>query len=216
MKPILYFCDGLTISRMLKFASRPLLFLFLLTPLLSRGEDRSDFQRVAPQYGVQRQLRLKTNIVPWVAAIPNLGAEFTLAQKWSACLDVWYCPWKISDKYSFKTAALLPEGRFWFSDNHKGSFLNIHANIAWYNVRFNRYRYQDRGTPLFGGGIGYGYRVDINGAWGFEFEIGAGVAHGKYDRYYNIENGALKNTQKFTYWGIDRFSLSFTYNLCDI
>lgn len=161
-------------------------------------------------------LRLKSNILPWAIGVPNIGAEYTLGKKWSVALDVLYCPWKISDKFSVKTVSVLPEVRWWIKNTGKGSFFNLHANVAWYNVRFGHYRYQDPHRPLLGGGIGYGYCLNLNKRWGFEFEIGAGVANMKYNRYYNVKNGALKDTRISTYWGIDRATISVVYNLCEL
>ena len=183
---------------------------------MAKGEENTGFQTVAPQTGVNKELRLKTNVFPWFLTIPNIGTEYVIGEKWSASLDILYCPWKLSNKFSVKTVALLPEGRWWLKTNQKGSFINIHLNIAWFNVRANNYRYQDTSRPLLGAGIGYGYRLEINPKWGVEFEIGAGMANAKYHTYYNIPNGALKDTRVSTYWGIDRLAVSFTYNLCDL
>lgn len=201
---------------MQKLAFSIITFLIVLSSFNLKGERRNSFQTVAPQYGWEQQLRLKTNFIPWIAVVPNLGAEYVFARKWSVAVDIWYSPWKISDKYSVKAAAVLPEGRFWFKDNSKGSFINLHFNVAWYNVRYDRYRYQDRGRPLLGAGIGYGYRLDLNPKWGLEFEIGAGVSTTKYDRFYNIDNGALKDSRETTYWGLDRLAIALTYNLSDL
>lgn len=186
--------------------------IILLFPFKSKAEE---FQTIAPQDSFEQQLRLKTNVLPWLVAVPNLGAEYVIGDKWSATLDVWFCPWKISDRYSIKTIAIFPEGRWWLKRNNKGSFFNIHLNLAWFNVRANSYRYQDTSRPLLGAGIGYGYRVKLSDRWGFEFEIGAGMANIKYDRFYNVKNGALKDTRVSTYWGIDRLSIAFTYHLWD-
>lgn len=191
-------------------------FILLLSSLSAKAADGEEFATIAPQDSFQQQLRLRTNLLPWLATIPNLGMEYVVGNKWSAVLDVWFCPWKISDRYSIKNIAILPEGRWWLKKNNKGSFFNVHLNIAWFNVRANDYRYQDTSRPLLGAGIGYGYRLKLNDRWGFEFEIGAGMANAKYDRFYNVENGALKDTRVTTYWGIDRLSFSFTYHLCDI
>ena len=193
-----------------------LISLVIAFPLSAKGEESDRFQTIAPQDGFQEQLRLKTNLLPWLATIPNLGAEYVFAKRWSMALDVWFCPWKVTDRFSVKTVAILPEARFWVNRNNKGSFFNIHLNVAWFNVRANHYRYQDATRPLLGAGIGYGYRVRINNRWGFEFEIGAGMANAKYDRFYNVDNGALIDTRVTTYWGIDRLSVAFTYNLCDL
>lgn len=197
-----------------------LILIFL--PSLSRAEELEvkseweSFPTVAPKPPIHQDLRLRTNLLPWIAAVPNLGVEYVVGEKWSIVADAWFCPWKISDKYSVKTIAILPEGRWWLRSNNKGSFFNLHFDVVWFNVRAGNYRYQDVTRPLFGGGIGYGYRLEISDRWGFEFEIGAGVVNTKYDRYYNVPNGALKDTRVSTYWGIDRLSLAFVYYLCDL
>lgn len=193
-----------------------LILLIFLFPTLSKGEEIEDFQTIGPQSSLHQDLRLKTNLLPWCLTIPNIGAEYAVGDKWSIALDLWWCPWKLSDKFSVKTLAILPEGRWWLKTNNKGSFFNIHLNVAWYNVRANDYRYQDTSRPLLGAGIGYGYRLGLNKRLSLEFEIGAGMANTKYSRYYNIPNGALKDTRITTYWGIDRASVALTYFICDI
>lgn len=191
--------------------------LSLLLPLNGKAEEWAEFPTVAPQtVSPASGLLLKSNLLPWVLTIPNLGVEYVINDKWSAVLDVMYCPWKLTDKFSVKTLAVFPEGRWWLKTSRKGSFFNLHLNLAWYNVRANDYRYQDTSRPLLGAGIGYGYRLELNKRWGFEFEIGAGMANTKYSRYYNVDNGALKDTRISTFWGIDRASVSVTYYICDL
>lgn len=163
-----------------------------------------------------KTVRLKTNLVPWAATIPNLGAEITFGNHWSAALDIWYCPWKISQSHSLKTAAILPEGRWWPKTNQKGHFLDFHLSVVWYNLRWNSYRYQDIDRPLLGAGIGYGYLLKFNPNWGIEFSIGIGIAQSRYDRFYNITNGALADTRQTFYWGIDRLGISVFYNIGDL
>ncbi|MCH5230178.1 MAG: DUF3575 domain-containing protein [Muribaculaceae bacterium] len=187
------------------------IFIFFSTSAFAQ-----EFPVVAPPATFIPQIQLKTNLLPWGLAIPNLGLEYVMARKWSVAFDVWFCPWKISDKLSVKTVAILPEARWWLKNSGKGSFFNLHFNLAWFNVRWSDYRYQDRSRPLLGAGIGYGYRLEFNRKWGMEFEIGAGMANMKYDRYYNVNNGALKDTRVTTYWGIDRASVTFTYHLSDL
>lgn len=176
-------------------------------------ESAGSLQMKAPKNVAPQDLRLRTNILPWAIAVPNIGAEYCFSSKWSAVLDVWYCPWKISDKFSLKTAALLPEARWWLRSCSKGSYFNVHLSVAWFNLRANSYRYQTSGRPLLGAGIGYGYRLPLNSKWALEFEIGAGMFSARYDRFYNIPNGSLKDTRVSTYWGIDRAAVSVTYNI---
>lgn len=92
----------------------------------------------------------------------------------------------------------------------------MHLNLGWYNVRANSYRYQDIGRPMLGAGIGYGYRLPLTDRWSIDFEIGAGMANFRYDRYYNIPNGALKDTRVTTYWGIDRLGVTVSYYISEL
>ena len=194
-----------------------LLCVFLLIGCaLAEGETPVNFPVKAEKSASLQEIRLKSNILPWGLAIPNIGGEYLFADKWSVELDVMFCPWKLSDKFSVKCVALMPEGRWWLKNNRKGSFFNVHLDIAWFNVRANSYRYQDRGRPLMGAGIGYGYRLEFSKRWSVEFEIGAGVCNTRYDRYYNIPNGALKDTKTTTFWTIDRAAVSFVYYLCNL
>ena len=194
--------------------------LFTLMILLfsspSKAEENDMFATKAPAKSLESQLLLKTNILPWALAIPNMGGEITFGHKWSVDLELLYCPWKITDRFSVKTISILPECRWWLKTNEKGSFFNLHFNLAWFNVRGDEYRYQDTRRPLLGAGIGYGYRLPLNRHWAFEFEIGAGMANTRYDRYYNVPNGALKDSRVSTYWGIDRAGVSLTYYICDL
>lgn len=197
---------------------RVIFLIILLSAFSLKGRPQSIDDWLVSAYSPQSSqiLTLRSNLLPWLVTVPNLGLEYSVGSRWSVVLDVWFCPWKLSDKFSVKTVSILPEGRWWLKDNRKGSFFNVHLDVAWFNVRANRYRYQDHGRPLLGGGIGYGYRLEFNQRWGMEFEIGAGVSNFKYQRYYNVKNGALVDTRVSTYWGIDRAAVTFTYFLCDL
>lgn len=159
---------------------------------------------------------IKTNILPWLTVTPNLGVEFAFENRWSTDLNIMFSPWKISEKYSLKTIAILPEIRYWFKNNNGGSHINIHFTAAWYNLRFNRFRYQDNEIPLLGAGIGYGYKLNLSRRFGMEFTIGAGFATLRYDRFHNVDNGSLIDTRKTTYWGIDRLGITLVYNVSNL
>ena len=169
----------------------------------------------APETGEPNKLLLKTNILPWLGTIPNLGVECSMGEKWSLGVDAWFCPWKISNQYSVKTVAILPEVKYWFKNNIRGSYINLHLSVAWFNVRWKDIRYQDDKRPLLGAGIGYGYRYLISDRWGMEFELGAGFASIQYSRFYNTGNGAQIDTRKSLYLGLDRLGISFIYFLKD-
>lgn len=160
----------------------------------------------------QRFLAVKTNIVPWVAGIMNIEGELQIGKHFSIDLPVWWSPYFISDKYALRTFMCQPEFRYWLGHPGKGHFFGIHAGVALYNLKKDDIRYQDTDIPLLNGGISYGYSLRLNSHLNAEFSIGAGYVCTKYDRYYNIENGAKIDTRKTTYWGIDRVEISLVYH----
>lgn len=158
-----------------------------------------------------RYLGVKTNIAAWAGTIMNVAADVQVSEHFSVELPVLWCPWYVSDKHAVKTFTIQPEARYWLSKPGEGHFFGVHAHIGWFNVKWNRDRYQDTDRPLLGAGISYGYLLPFNAHWAGEFTLGAGYANMRYDTYYNIDNGARIDTRTKNYWGITRVGLSVVY-----
>lgn len=157
-------------------------------------------------------MSLKTNAIPWTATIMNIAGEVNLSDKISLSVPVWWCPWFIGQSHALRVLALQPEGRWWFCKAGTGHFIGPHISVAWFNLRHNHIRYQDHGSPLLGAGLTYGYRLMLNRRLDLEFSIGAGYMTMRYDRFHNVGNGALINTMKSSYLGIDHAGVSLVYN----
>lgn len=164
----------------------------------------------APQTS-SRYVAVKTNLAAWAGTIMNLAADVQVSEHFSVELPVLWCPWYVSDKHAVKTFTIQPEVRYWLSKPGKGHFFGVHAHVGWFNVKWNRDRYQDTDRPLLGAGISYGYLLPFNEHWAGEFTLGAGYANMRYDTYYNIDNGARIDTRTKNYWGITRVGLSVVY-----
>ena len=164
----------------------------------------------APQTS-SRYVAVKTNLAAWAGTIMNLAADVQVSEHYSVELPVLWCPWYVSDKHAVKTFTIQPEARYWLSKPGKGHFFGVHAHVGWFNVKWNRDRYQDTDRPLLGAGISYGYLLPFNAHWAGEFTLGAGYANMRYDTYYNIDNGARIDTRTKNYWGITRVGLSVVY-----
>ena len=163
----------------------------------------------APASG--RYLGVKTNIAAWAGTILNVAADVQVSEHISVELPILWCPWHISSKHAVKTFTIQPEARYWLSKPGEGHFFGVHAHVGWFNVRWNRDRYQDTGRPLLGAGISYGYLLPFNAHWAGEFTLGAGYANMRYDTYYNMDNGARIDTRTKNYWGITRVGISVVY-----
>lgn len=55
--------------------------------------------------------------------------------------------------------------------------------------------------------------LPLGKSWGMEFSIGVGYASMRYDRYYNLPNGAMIDRGTSGYFGIDLAGVSFYYNI---
>lgn len=158
-----------------------------------------------------RYVAVKTNLAAWAGTIMNLAADVQVSEHFSVELPVLWCPWYVSSEHAIKTFTIQPEARYWLSKPGKGHFFGVHAHVGWFNVKWNRDRYQDTDRPLLGAGISYGYLLPFNVHWAGEFTLGAGYANMRYDTYYNIDNGARIDTRTKNYWGITRVGLSVVY-----
>ena len=168
-----------------------------------------------------RRWYLKTNDIGLGMAISNAAVEVDLARHWSATLPIYYSAWNyFKTTIKFRTLAIQPELRYWFSEDNAGFFAGAHFGLAYYNFAFDGdYRYQDHDgeTPAVGGGVSIGYRIPIskNGRWHMEFALGAGVYANHYDIFYNppcTKDGLMIESSKKTYWGIDQAAISFAYS----
>lgn len=182
----------------------------------TESKDTKHFPTALTMEGIQdrpqRLIALKTNIVPWAATIMNIEGEVQIWHNLSFSLPIWYCPWFIAERHALRIAAFQPEVRWWLKEPGQGHFGGIHGSFAWYNLKWGDYRYQDRGRPLCGAGITYGYAFTVKERWGVELSIGAGYLNMRYDRFYNTDNGQLADTRKTSYFGIDHLSVSLVYN----
>lgn len=174
-------------------------------------------QDVVKKEKYDRNYYLKTNTVGWGMLIANLAVEVDLAKHWSATLPVCYSALNyFTSDVKFRTLCFQPEARYWFREDNQRWFVAAHFSLAWYNyAKGGEWRYQDHGgkTPLWGAGIGGGYRMPISKdhKWWMEFAVGAGAYKLHYDIFHNEHNGQLVDTRKRTFYGIDQVAVTFAY-----
>lgn len=159
----------------------------------------------------KRYVALKSNIPFQALSMHNLAVEVQVHKQITVDFPVM---WSISDierEHAVRGIAFQPEGRWWLKKAGTGHFFGIHAHAAWFNLKWEDTRYQTDKRPLLGAGVSYGYKLPLSAHWGAEFSIGAGYANMKYDRFYNLENGAQLDTRIRHYWGITRAGISLVY-----
>ena len=166
-----------------------------------------------------RRLTVKTNALGWGVGVANAAVEIDIAKHFSASLPVYYSAWNyFKSTIKFRVFAIQPEVRYWPSKHNSGFFAGAHFGLAYFNVAPDgAYRYQNPDGPMLGGGLSVGYRLPVsrNKRWTVEFSLGAGCYSLEYNTYHNVpdvHDGLLYKTDKRTYWGLDRATISFGYS----
>ena len=162
---------------------------------------------------------ISSNATAWVLMIGNLGVEIDICRHLSLAVPVYYSTMNyFTRKIKFRTFSTQPELRYWFRCGNDGWYINAHFGVGSYNVAWNgKTRYQDynNDTPAIGGGLGFGYRLNLskNGRWKVEFGAGVGVYKAKYDMFVNEANGPYYGTGKKTWIGLDQLKATFSYSI---
>ncbi len=176
---------------------------------------------VIPEPTWSPRLLVKTNLVGAALGMTNGAVELDIVPHLSVALPVYYSAWNyFVETTKFRTLAIQPELRYWFSPDNDGFFAGAHFGWVQYNFAFGGdYRYQDHNgtSPALGGGLSVGYRMPIssNKRLRLEFSLGAGGYSVHYDRFVNTpetKDGLRVDTHKTTYWGLDRAAVTFSYS----
>lgn len=162
--------------------------------------------------GSHPSVTLKTNAILWATTVMNVECEVRFHPHISASLGLAWCPWFFTERFALRNLSIMPEIRWWLKPVQTGHFFGLHLATAWYNVKYGDFRYQDSNRPLLNAGVTYGYRFRLTPRLGIELSIGAGFASLQYDRFHNVNNGALADTRRTTWFGIDRAAISLTYS----
>lgn len=156
---------------------------------------------------------LKSNLAYDIFGILNLAYEFQVAKHWTVEIPVIWSLWDWKDTRGIRTVAVQPGAKYWFSRPGNGSAVGADFDLLWYNVRWNGSRYQVEGHPAMGASILYAYTLNIGRGWKAEFSLGVGYINSRYNKYYNIENGALIDTRTKNYFGPTRLGITLVYSL---
>ncbi len=172
---------------------------------------------------VAQEVAVKTNLLYDATLTVNLGAEVTVAPKWSIDLSGNFNGWTLDNGRRWKHWLVQPEARYWFCEATGGHFLGAHAIGGQYNVghlsfahdllgynfsSLRSHRYQG----WFGGlGLAYGYSWLLSRHWNIEAEIGLGWLYTKYDRYECAGCGRRTGKGHKNYVGPTKAAVNIVY-----
>lgn len=186
-------------------------------------------------------MALKTDLISDGVAIPALGMEIQLSEKYSLDLSGWYSKWAYINKCDeFKVYGARPDVKYWFKGAMtKGFFIGVHANIVWYTLMSNgTYLYQNASlcketvctknhfmtigdkkyhdTPAWSVGLtlGYSFSLDRNRHWNLEFV--SGIGYGQYSQNIYEKSNPWKlitvdAPESKGYVGVTRVNLNLVY-----
>ena len=69
---------------------------------------------------------VKTNLLYWASASPNLGIEFGLGRQTTLDISAGFNPFTFSDNRKWKHWLVQPEFRWWTCERFNGHFLGVH------------------------------------------------------------------------------------------
>lgn len=166
-----------------------------------------------------QNVALKTNLLYWATATPNLGLEASVGRKHTIQLFYGLNPWKSSSGKSLRHWVLQPEYRYWFCESFNGWFLGVHAMGGEFNAghfdfpgkifeELKDHRYEGW---FAGGGVTAGYQWVISRHWNFEASLGIGYDYIKYDKFKCGDCGEKLKSKHKHYFGPTKAALSFIY-----
>lgn len=158
-------------------------------------------------------MAVKTNIAYDVFAVLNAEFEMQVSRHFTIDVPVVWSLWDWKSDMGLRIVGVQPEARYWFAAPGKGNALGVNVGVASYNFRHDEIRYQNSGRPLLSAALSYTYALPLDSRWSAEFSLAIGYANARYNRYYNIDNGALINTKTLNYFGPTKIGISLSYRL---
>ncbi|GHT15950.1 hypothetical protein FACS189426_23830 [Bacteroidia bacterium] len=181
------------------------LLLFTIAPAVpAQQADSPEPQPATPAVETQciASLQIRTNLLYWAAATPNLGMEWKPSNSFGVLVNGAWSHWIWSGEgRHHRTWMVSPEIRYYFGGRGvarnapTGWFLGIEGHAAEFNFKFKDTGYQ--GDAL-GGGITGGYKLRLSKVFDLDFSLGLGYTQLKYDTYYRsrdvmvLKEGGLK------------------------
>lgn len=159
------------------------------------------------------KLALRTNLLHWLAATPNIGVEWRPASVFSLLVDADWAPWRWNNKLNYyRIWNLQPQVRF-----HMGAKRAFYLGGEFHTGELN-WKTKTKGTQgdFIGGGLVAGYRLKLNRSLDLDFNLGAGYTSYDYDKYEDVDGFLFPYDKGLNkkYWGLTSAGVSLVWKLC--
>jgi ribosomal protein L25 (general stress protein Ctc) len=163
-----------------------------------KADKVKDMQPALPA-GELSGFSLRTNLLLWLAAVPNIGAEYRPTNSFGILLNGGWNHWAWKDGYGQdRTFFLQPEARYYIG-KRKSFFVGLEGHFGQFDFKFGKEKDGAQGN-FAGGGITGGYRLSLSRAFDLDFSLGLGYTRIDYETYYRSndvfvrrEGGLRKN-----------------------
>lgn len=163
---------------------------------------------------------LRTNMLYDVVLVPNIGVEFWLPMNFTISAD-WFGTWLKSDAkhiywqgYGGYLTARYYFGKRAAEQRFAGHHVGIYGSMLTHDVEFGGTGYL-AAKPGFGGGVEYGYSLQISHYFCMDFNIGVGYQGGEYKTYRPTNDGTghyeWMSTRKRNWWGPTKAEISLKW-----
>lgn len=160
---------------------------------------------------------LKTNLLYYIALMPNLELEWRINQSWSLLLDAdvaWYS--KDSAHKYYQLALIDTEARYWLPRGTvwHGMYVGAFAGGSWYDLENGRKGYQGNAGL---GGLSFGYMWPVTRTLSLEAGLGVGYMYTRYKEYVPFDGHYLyQRTKALNYVGPLKLKFSLVWRFDDI
>ena len=177
-----------------------------------------------------QKVAVKSNLLYWATATPNLGVEVALAERWTLEVAGGYNPWTLQRENNHKAKHWLvsPEVRYWFCESFHGHFIGVNGNFTQYNIsgmalpktfvefcsnapKNENFKSARIDGWAVGAGITYGYQFILSRRWNLELTAGLGIWYTEYDRFESRKCGLFEQAVRKHAFGPTSLGVSFIY-----
>lgn len=183
-----------------------ILFLGFFYFALAYGQNNTES---LPTYSPKGSLSLRTNVIPWLALMPNVGVEYKVTDEFGILVDGGWAHWNLNttNKY-WRMWDVAPQARYYFG-SFKYNYIGAQYTMGEYNLSGRQGKYM-------GGGLTLGHQFYAGKNLMVDLGISLGYLH-LYDKekYQRINGEDYRDGKKTAngYWGPTGLSMTFVWKI---
>lgn len=185
------------------------LFVLLSLSLLTYGQNSIEAQQSS--YLPKGSLSLRTNAIPWILLVPNVGVEYKIDDHIGLIVDGGWARWNLNSQNKYwRIWNVAPQVRYYVGE-HKYNYIGAQYTMGEYNLTGDQGKY-------IGGGLTFGHQFYASENLRLDLGLSLGYLYlydkEKYHRKGNV-NCCSEGKTSNGYWGPTTLSVTFVWKLFD-